>query len=239
MVARTFGWLGRDRQWSNDDEYLIPVLWCAGGMTGGAMDQHTIAINLAMVEAHGGSEAAGRVDEAVALYTDDIVWEAPSRPRRLQGQEAVAARYRQMFRAIKYVRWHGLDRFATEDRVVDDRVVSVEVATEGCIPLPIGTRGEMRLTHLFYEHTHTRWEDCAGDRHRRATARGRGHERELRRRSSGETPLSEEPSYARRRFSTLVVITISPPSERNSICWLACIPWDLRSSKRRRLGFSS
>jgi hypothetical protein len=42
------------------------------------MDQHTIASNLAVVEAHFGSEAAGRVDEAVALYTDDIVWEAPS-----------------------------------------------------------------------------------------------------------------------------------------------------------------
>jgi len=119
-------------------------------MKGRAMDQHTIAINLAVVEAHCGSEAAGRVEEVVALYTDDIVWEAPSRPLRLQGQEAVAASDRQMFRAIKNVRWHGLDRFATEDRVVDDRVVSCEVATEGFIPLPIGTRGEMRLTHLSH-----------------------------------------------------------------------------------------
>jgi hypothetical protein len=34
--------------------------------------------------------------------------------------------------------------------VVDDSVVSFEVATEGFIPLPIGTRGEMRLTHLFH-----------------------------------------------------------------------------------------
>jgi ketosteroid isomerase-like protein len=114
------------------------------------MDQHTIAINLAVVEAHCGSEAAGRVAEAVALYTDEIVWEAPSRPPRLQGTEAVAAKYRQMFRAIKHVQWHCIDRFATEDRVVDDRVVSFEVATEGFIPLPIGTRGEMRLTHLFH-----------------------------------------------------------------------------------------
>jgi len=84
------------------------------------------------------------------LDPDAIVWEAPSRPRRLQGTEAVAAKYRQIFRTIKHIQWHGLDRFATEDRVVDDRVISVEVATEGLIPLPIGTRGEMRLTHLFH-----------------------------------------------------------------------------------------
>jgi len=119
-------------------------------MKGGATDQHTTAINLAVVEAHFGHEAAGRVEETVALYTDDIVWEVPSRPLRLQGKEAVAAKYRQIFRTIKHIQWHGLDRFATEDRVVDNRVVSFEVATEGLIPLPIGTRGEMRLTHLFH-----------------------------------------------------------------------------------------
>jgi ketosteroid isomerase-like protein len=114
------------------------------------MDQHTIAINLAVVEAHFGNEAAGRVDEAVALYTADIVWEAPSRQLRVQDKEAVAANYRQIFRTIKNVQWHGLDRFATEDQVVDDSVITFEVAAEGFIPLPIGTRGEMRLTHLFH-----------------------------------------------------------------------------------------
>ena len=39
------------------------------------MDQNKIEANLAMVEAHFGSEADGRVDEAVALYTDDIIWD--------------------------------------------------------------------------------------------------------------------------------------------------------------------
>jgi hypothetical protein len=66
-------------------------------MKGGAMDQHTIAINLAVAEAHCGSEAVGRVEEAVALYADDIVWEAPSRQLRLQGNEVVAAKYRRSF----------------------------------------------------------------------------------------------------------------------------------------------
>jgi len=43
---------------------------------GGNMVQKKIEANLAMVEAHFGSEADGRVDEAVGLYTDDIIWEA-------------------------------------------------------------------------------------------------------------------------------------------------------------------
>ena len=120
-----------------------------GGMKGTAMDQHKIASNLAVVEAHGGSEAAGRVEEVVALNPDEIVWGALSRPGRLQGQEAVAASYRQMLRAIKNVRWHGLDRLATEVWVVDDRVVSVAGATEGSISLPSGTRDAMRLAHLL------------------------------------------------------------------------------------------
>jgi hypothetical protein len=88
-------------------------------MKGRAMDQHTIAIHLAVVGAHGGSDAAGQGEEIVALDPDDIVGEAPSHQRRLQGQEAVAASDRQLFRAINNVRWHGLDRFATEDRVVE------------------------------------------------------------------------------------------------------------------------
>jgi ketosteroid isomerase-like protein len=113
------------------------------------MDQDKIAANLAAVEAHFGSEAAGRVEAALDLYTDDIVWEAPSRFVRLQGKAAVADNYRQIFRAIKNIQWRCLDRFATEERVVDDSVISFEVAAEGFMPLPVGTRCEMRLTHIF------------------------------------------------------------------------------------------
>ena len=113
------------------------------------MDQNKIATNLAVVEAHFGSEAAGRVDAAIELYTDDVVWEAPSRSMRLQGKAAVADNYRQIFHTIKNIQWHCLDRFATEERVVDDSVITFEVGAEGFIPLPLGTRCEMRLTHIF------------------------------------------------------------------------------------------
>ena len=108
-----------------------------------------IDANLAIVEAHFGSEADGRVDEAVSLYTDDIVWEAPSRNIVLHGKKAVADNYRDMFSGFKDVAFRTLDRFATEDRVVDDSVISLEIIKNGFMPFPIGTKVEMRLTHIF------------------------------------------------------------------------------------------
>ena len=113
------------------------------------MDQDIIAANLAAVEAHFGSEASGRIEDAIELYTDDVVWEAPSRHLVMEGKEAVAANYREIFSVLKNVEFHKLDRFATEDRVVDDSIITFEVAREGFIPLPLGAKGEMRLTHIF------------------------------------------------------------------------------------------
>ena len=113
------------------------------------MAQDKIAANLAAVEAHFSSEATGRIDDAVALYTDDVVWEAPSRNLVIEGKEAVAANYREIFSVLKNVEFNTKDRFATEDRVVDDSVVTFEVAKEGFVPFPVGTRCEMRLTHIF------------------------------------------------------------------------------------------
>ena len=113
------------------------------------MAQDNISANLAVVEAHFGSEAAGRIDAAIDLYTDDIVWEAPSRNLLLKGKEAVAANYREMFSGFKDVEFHTLDRFATGDRVADDSIITFEVTKDGFIPLPVGTKCEMRLTHIF------------------------------------------------------------------------------------------
>ena len=113
------------------------------------MSDDILAANLAAVEAHFGSEASGRIDDAIALYTDDVVWEAPSRNLEFRGKEAVAANYRDIFSVLKNVEFHTKDRFATEDRVVDDSIVSFEVAREGFVPFPVGTKCEMRLTHIF------------------------------------------------------------------------------------------
>ena len=113
------------------------------------MDSDIIATNLAAVEAHFGSEASGRIEDALELYTDDVVWEAPSRHLAIEGKAAVAANYREIFSVINDVEFHLLDRFATEDRVVDDSIVIFTVAREGFIPLPLGSKGQMRLTHIF------------------------------------------------------------------------------------------
>ena len=113
------------------------------------MDEKVIAANLAVVEAHFGSEASGRIEASLELYTDDIVWEAPSRNLVIKGKIAVGANYREIFEVINEVEFHNLDRFATEDRVVDDSVVTFVVDKDGFIPLPKGSKGQMRLTHIL------------------------------------------------------------------------------------------
>ena len=125
------------------------------------MEQKMIEANRAAVEAHFGSETDGRIDEAVALYTDDIVWEAPTRNIVIKGKQAVADNYREMFSGFKDVEFQTIDRFATEERVVDDSIVSMELTLygiseadrkltkEGFMPFPVGTKVEMRLTHIF------------------------------------------------------------------------------------------
>ncbi len=113
------------------------------------MSEGTIAANLATVEAHFHSEAANEVDEALKLYTDDIVWEAPARNLIFQGKEDVGNNYRKIFASIRDVEFRNLQRFATEDRVVDDSILTFVITQEGFLPLPVGQEVEMRLAHIF------------------------------------------------------------------------------------------
>ena len=108
-----------------------------------------MAANLATVEAHFHSEAANEVDEALKLYTDDIVWEAPARNLIFQGKEDVGNNYRKIFASIRDVEFRNLQRFATEDRVVDDSILTFVITQEGFLPLPVGQEVEMRLAHIF------------------------------------------------------------------------------------------
>jgi ketosteroid isomerase-like protein len=116
------------------------------------MDPDRIARNLAAVEAHFHSEAVNEVEAALELYTDDIVWEAPALnglDRRYAGKDAVAKNYRELFAAMRNVRFQFLQRFATEDRVVDDSLVTFEIARVGYWPWPLDAKIEMRLVHIF------------------------------------------------------------------------------------------
>jgi ketosteroid isomerase-like protein len=111
--------------------------------------QSALDRNLAVVEAHFHSEAANEVEQALALYTDDIVWEAPARQLVFQGKQAVGEHYRKIFSCIQDVEFRNLDRFATDDRVVDDSILTFTIAREGFLPFPVGQKVEMRLAHIF------------------------------------------------------------------------------------------
>lgn len=111
-----------------------------------------IAQNLAAVESHFHSEALKDVETALEKFTDDIVWEAPAPNglnRFFSGKEAVARNYRQLFASMNNVKFQFLQRFATEDRVVDDAIVTFDVVKGGYWPFPLGSSIEMRLVHIF------------------------------------------------------------------------------------------
>lgn len=116
------------------------------------MDKDRIAQNLASVDKHFHSEALNEVEAALETFTDDIVWEAPAPNglnRSFSGKNAVAENYRALFVSMRDVKFRFLQRFATEDRVVDDSIVSFEVAKEGYWHFPVGSKIEMRLVHIF------------------------------------------------------------------------------------------
>ncbi len=115
------------------------------------MDSPVVTENLAVVEQHFESEARGEFDEAVALYTDDVVWEAPARQVLLHGKRAAAENYRKMFGSMVELKPTILRRFATEERVVDDSILRFRLAGDGVhnAPVPVGSDVELRQVHIF------------------------------------------------------------------------------------------
>jgi ketosteroid isomerase-like protein len=120
---------------------------------GRASEIDRIAENLACVELHFHTEAQNEIEAALELYTDDIVWEAPAPNglnRSFYGKQAVAESYRELFGSMADVQFQPLQRFATETRVVDDSIVTFEVAKDGYWPhFSVGQKIEMRLVHIF------------------------------------------------------------------------------------------
>src|SRR3712207_5842660 len=120
---------------------------------GSALKTDRVAENLACVELHFHTEAENEIETALELYTDDIVWEATAPNglnRSFEAKEAVGEGYRELFASMVNVQFQPLQRFATEDRVVDDSVVTFEVMRDGYWPLfSAGQKIEMRLVHIF------------------------------------------------------------------------------------------
>jgi ketosteroid isomerase-like protein len=116
------------------------------------MGRDRIAENLAAVENHFHSEAVNEVEAALETFTDDVVWEAPAPNglnRSFSGKRAAAENYRALFASMRNVKFELLQRFATADRVVDDSIVTFEVAKDGYWHFPVGSEIEMRLVHIF------------------------------------------------------------------------------------------
>ena len=115
------------------------------------MQQRAVAANLAAVGAHFDSEARNEIEPAWDLYTENITWESPARQLILHGKQATAENYRKMFGSMADVTVTPLRRFATEERVVDDSIATFTVTGDGIVnaPLPIGSRAEVRLVHIF------------------------------------------------------------------------------------------
>ncbi|MDN5941936.1 MAG: nuclear transport factor 2 family protein [Nitrospira sp.] len=117
------------------------------------MDNNRIAQNLACVDGHFHSEAVNDVEAALELYTDDIIFEAAAlngMNRSFSGKGAVAKFYRELWATMRNVKFQFLQRFATEDRVVDDSLVTFEVVRDGCWQhFAAGQKIEMRLVHIF------------------------------------------------------------------------------------------
>ena len=110
-----------------------------------------IARNLAVVEEHFHNETPETIDQAIAGYTDDIVWEVPARGLVLRDREEVKQEYLKIFSSMTIHKITNLHRFANEEWVFDDSVFEWTIIDDGFrnCPYPVGTRVSIRLLHAF------------------------------------------------------------------------------------------
>jgi len=111
-----------------------------------------IEYNLKLVDMHLHEENPTQIDECLRLYTDDVVWEAPTRGVAYSGKEAIKKNYLALFESAEGIKFEPLERFATADRVVDDMWVRFRISGPGFenAPYPVGTKIKMRLVHVFH-----------------------------------------------------------------------------------------
>ena len=128
-----------------------------------------IARNLAAVETHFHNETPETIDPAIAVYTDDIVWEVPARGLVLRSIEDVKQEYLKIFGSMNIHKIVNLHRFATEEWVFDDSIFEWTITGDGFrnCPYPPGTTVSVRLLHAFQcrdgkicrEHGYEIWRD--------------------------------------------------------------------------------
>lgn len=110
-----------------------------------------IARNLKVVEAHFHNENPDTIDEAIALYAPEVVWEAPFRGQVYTDPAEVKQAYMEVFDTVHFNRTTTLRRFATEHFVFDDQVCDLTVVGDKMPNLGFkkGDRISMRLVHCF------------------------------------------------------------------------------------------
>lgn len=113
--------------------------------------EQLIAHNLRVVDAHFHNENPDDVEKAIALYTADVVWEAPFRGQIYKNHTEVEEAYRAIFDTFRFNRTTSLRRFATEDFVFDDQICDLTVVGDSVPNLGFnpGDRISMRLVHCF------------------------------------------------------------------------------------------
>ncbi|PND51887.1 hypothetical protein CQZ88_11725 [Rhodococcus sp. ENV425] len=113
--------------------------------------EEIIARNLEVVQAHFHNENPDDVEKAIALYADDIIWEAPSRGQVYLDAEDVKKGYYGIFDTLVFDKTISLRRFATEEFVFDDQIAYVTVTGDKMpnLPYPIGTKMSARVVHCF------------------------------------------------------------------------------------------
>jgi ketosteroid isomerase-like protein len=115
--------------------------------------EQVLARNMKVVDLHFHSENPDDVIKAIALYTDDITWEAPTRGIVMKDPKEVLAAYLGIFETLAYHKTTALRRFATEKYVFDDQIAEVFVVGEPTkmhnFPYPKGTAVSVRLVHIF------------------------------------------------------------------------------------------
>ena len=91
----------------------------------------------------------GNLSVAEEVLSPDYVHHDPATGETgsgVDGLEQMVNYYRKAFPDFKVT---VEDQIATEDRVVDDSIISFTITRDGFLPFPIGQKIEMRLAHIF------------------------------------------------------------------------------------------
>jgi hypothetical protein len=110
-----------------------------------------IARNIEAVDQHFHNENPEGIDMAIAVYSDDIVWEVPARGLVYRDAEQVKHEYQRILGSMKVHKITNLHRFANEEWVFDDSIFEFTITGDGFrnCPYPPGTTVSVRLVHAF------------------------------------------------------------------------------------------